>query len=94
LINEPFNGDKRKSKEFCENVKAAFELIDADKYDLFFKYVRTRITDEAKAKLLVRQNAFVWASVRAVLQEHYAARRTLDFYACAMFNARQVKHET
>jgi hypothetical protein len=94
LIDEPFSGDKRKSKEFCDNVEAAFGLIDPDKYDLFYKYVRTRITGETKAKLLVRQDADDWASIRAVLKEHYATRRTLDVYACAMFNARQARHET
>ncbi|PNF23780.1 hypothetical protein B7P43_G16801 [Cryptotermes secundus] len=94
LVAEPFSGDKRKLKEFCENVDAAFGLINPDKYDLFYKYVRTRITGEAKAKLLVRQDADDWASVKAILKEHYATRRTLDFYACAMFNARQAKHET
>ncbi|PNF39993.1 hypothetical protein B7P43_G15585 [Cryptotermes secundus] len=94
LVAEPFSGDIRKLKEFCENVDAAFGLINPDKYDLFYKYVRTRITGEAKAKLLVRQDADDWASVKAILKEHYATRRTLDFYACAMFNARQAKHET
>jgi hypothetical protein len=93
LMVEPFSGDKRKLKEFCENVEAAYELIDPDKYDLFYKYVCTRITGEARAKLLVRQDADDWASVKAVLKDHYATKRTLDFYACAMFNARQSKHE-
>jgi hypothetical protein len=63
-------------------------------YDLLYKYVRTRITGEAKAKLLVRQDVDDWDSVKAVLKEHYATIRRLDFYACAMFNARQAKHET
>jgi hypothetical protein len=94
LIAEPFSGDKRKLKEFCENVEAAYELIDPDKYDLFYEYVLTRVTGEARAKLLVRQDADVWTSVKAVLEEHYATKRTLDVYACAMFNARQAKHET
>jgi hypothetical protein len=74
--------------------RGSFELIDPDKYDLFYKYVRTRITGEAKAKLLVRKDADDWDSVKAVLKEHYATRRILDFYACAMFNVRQAKHET
>jgi hypothetical protein len=94
LVAEPFSLDKRKIKEFCENVQSTFELIYPYKYVLFYKYVRTRITDEAKAKLLVRQDADDWASVKAVLKEHYAARRTLDLYACAIFNARKAKHET
>jgi hypothetical protein len=94
LVAEPFSGDKSKLKEFCENVEAAFGIIDPEKYNLFYKYVRTRIPGEAKAKLLVRQDADDWASVKAVLKVHYATKRTLDFDACAMFNARQAKHET
>jgi hypothetical protein len=38
LVTEPFSRNKRKLKEFCENVEAAFGLIDSDKYDLFYKY--------------------------------------------------------
>jgi hypothetical protein len=94
LVAEPFSGDKRKLKEFCENVEAAFGLIDPDKYDLFYKYIRTCITGEAKAKLLVRQDADDLAGVKAVLKEHSATRRTLDFYTCTMSNARQTKHES
>jgi hypothetical protein len=30
LVAEPFSDDKRKLKEFCENVEAAFGLIDPD----------------------------------------------------------------
>jgi hypothetical protein len=68
LVAEPFSGEKRKLKEFCENAESAFELIDPDKYVLFYKYVRTSITGEAKVKLLVRQDADDWASVKAILK--------------------------
>jgi hypothetical protein len=71
------------------NIEAAYQLIDPDKYDLFYKYVRTQITGESRAKLLVRQDADDWDSFKAVLKEQYATKRT-----CAMFNARQSKHET
>jgi hypothetical protein len=93
-IAESFSGDKRKLKEFCENVEAAYELIDPDKRDLFYKYVRTRVTGEARAKLMARQDAYDRASDKVVFKEGYATKRTLDFHACAMFNARQAKHET
>jgi hypothetical protein len=65
------------------------ELIDPDKYDLFYKYVRRRTTGEATGKLFVGQAAAAWVSVKAVMNEHYATKRTLDFYACAMYNVRQ-----
>jgi len=31
--------------------------------------------------------------VKAILEENYATRRTLDYYACKMFSARQGKNE-
>jgi hypothetical protein len=77
LIAEPFNGDRRKLKEFCKNVELAFGLTDGEKYDLFYKYVRTRITREAKAELRIRQDADDWASVKAVLKEQGAIRTFL-----------------
>jgi hypothetical protein len=44
LVAEPFSGNKRKLREFCENVEAAFGLIDPEKYNLFHKYIRTLTT--------------------------------------------------
>jgi hypothetical protein len=32
--------------------------------------------------------------VKAILEENYATRRTLDYYACKMFSARQDKNES
>lgn len=40
------------------------------------------ITREAKAKLLVRQDANDWASVKAVLKEHCAIGRTFSLLLC------------
>jgi hypothetical protein len=37
LIAHPFDGDKRKLREFIENVDVAFELVDPNKHDVFFK---------------------------------------------------------
>nr|CAD7571652.1 unnamed protein product [Timema californicum] len=73
LIPESFNGDKRKLREFVENVEAAFDLVNPVSHP----------------KLLVRTATDTWEDVRDVLEENYAIRRTLDFYACCMFNARQ-----
>jgi hypothetical protein len=54
LINQPFNGDKRKLKEFIDNVSTAFELVRPEQHDLLLKSVKTKITGEARSKLLVR----------------------------------------
>ena len=34
------------------------------------------------------------AFVKGILEENFAVRRTLDFYACKMFSARQEKYES
>ena len=55
--------------------------------------METKITGDARSKLIVRDLANTWALVKGILEENYAVRRTLDFYACRMFNARQEKGE-
>jgi len=56
--------------------------------------VKTKITEDAKSKLFVRDLTHTWALVNGILEENYAVRRTIDFYACRMFSARQEKEET
>jgi hypothetical protein len=34
LITQPFDGDKRKLKEFIENVDVVFELVDPRKHEV------------------------------------------------------------
>ena len=41
---------------------------------------------------MVRDLTRTWALVKSILEENYAIRRTLDFYACKMFSARQEKY--
>jgi hypothetical protein len=38
---------------------------------------------------MVRDLTHIWGLVKGILEENYAARRTLYYYACRMFNARQ-----
>lgn len=94
LIAEPFGGDKKKLREFCDTVHAAYSLVNPEKYDLLYKFVRTKITGEDKSKILARQDVLDWESAKAALHENYATKRTLDFYACKIFNARQEKYES
>jgi hypothetical protein len=54
LINQPFDGDKRKLKEFVDNVTTAFELLNPNDHDLLLKFVKTKITRKGRSKLLVR----------------------------------------
>jgi hypothetical protein len=43
---------------------------------------------------MVRDLTHRWELVKAILEENYATRRTLDYYACKMFSARQGKMES
>ena len=94
LIAHPFDGDKRKLREFIENVDVVFELVDPSKHDILLKFVKAEITGDARSKLMVRDLTHSWELVKAILEENYATRRTLDYYACKMFSARQSKGES
>jgi len=71
----------------------AFELVNPLKHDILLKFVKTKITGDARSKLIVRDLTHTWALVKVILEENYPVRRTLDFYACRMFSARQEKGE-
>ena len=94
LICHPFDGDKRKLREFIENVDVAFELVHPNKHEILLKFVKTKITGDARSKLMVRNLTHTWALLKGILEKNYAVRRTLDFYACKMFSARQEKYES
>jgi hypothetical protein len=94
LITHPFDGDKKRLREFIENVDVAFELVHPNKHDILLKFVKTKITGDARSKLIVRDLTHTWALVKGILEENYAVRRTLDYYACRMFSARQERGES
>ena len=80
--------------EIKENVDLVFELVDPSKHDVLLKFVKAKITGEARSKLMVRDLTHSWELVRAILEENYVTRRTLDYYACKMFSARQSRNES
>jgi hypothetical protein len=43
---------------------------------------------------MVRDLIHSWKLVKAILEENYATRLTMDYYACKMFSARQGKSES
>ncbi|KAJ8885358.1 hypothetical protein PR048_011555 [Dryococelus australis] len=94
LINEHFSGDKKMLKEFIKNVEAAFELVNPDDREKLLKFVKAKITGDAKAKLLARTSSNKWQGIKDILEENYSVRSTLDFYACRMFSAPQGKSES
>ena len=52
------------------------------------------MTGDARSKLMVRDLTHTWALVKGILEENYAVRCTLDYYACKMFSARREKNES
>ena len=56
--------------------------------------MKTKITGDARSKLMVRDLTHTWALVKGILEENYAIMRTLDFYACKIFSACQEKYES
>jgi hypothetical protein len=42
LITHPFDGDKKRLKEFIENVDVEFELEDPRKHEVLLKFVKQR----------------------------------------------------
>ena len=89
LIRQPFDGDRRKLKEYVDNVTTAFELVKPNEHDLLLKFDKTKITGEPRSKLLVKEITSTSCDVKQILEENYAVRRTLDYYACRMVTSRQ-----
>jgi hypothetical protein len=82
LITHPFDRNKKTLREFIENVDVAFELVHPSKHNILLKFVKTKITGDARSKLIVRVLTHTWALFKGILEENYAVRRTLDYYAC------------
>jgi len=78
LTAQPFNGNKRKLREFIENMDVAFELVHPNKHETLLKFVKTKITGDARSKLIVRDLTHTWELVRGILEENYATWRTMD----------------
>ena len=81
-------------REFIENVDVAFELVHPNKHEILLKFVKMKITGDARSNLIVRDLTHTWALVKGILEENYAVRRTLDFYGCRMFSSRQERGES
>ncbi|KAJ8882294.1 hypothetical protein PR048_014096 [Dryococelus australis] len=87
-IAQPFNGSKGKLREVLDNVDTAFDLVHPDKHSVLLKFIKSKIVG-GKSKLLARERTGTWEDMKEILEENYATRRTIDYYACRLFNARQ-----
>jgi hypothetical protein len=88
LISTTFNGNPKQLREFCEGVEAARQVVHPLQHPLLLKFIESKITGEAKDRLLARAERHTWEQVKSILEENYAVRRTLEYYAR---NKHQVK---
>jgi hypothetical protein len=89
LIPKPFDGNPIELREFIQNVESTYEVVDPLDHDLLFKFVCAKIAGEAKTKLLARTHLDNWEQAKAVLEENYSVRRTLDYHAHKAFTSKQ-----
>jgi len=81
LTPKQFTGNPVDLREFIQNVEAPYEVVEPANYSFLFKFVSAKIGGEAKTKLLARTHVHNWEQAKALLQEKYSVRRTLDYYA-------------
>jgi len=94
LISKQFTGNPVELREFIKKVEAAYDVDEPVNCSLLFKFVCGKIGGEAKTKLLARTRVKNWEQAKAVLEENYSLRRTLDYYAHKAFNIKQRANET
>jgi hypothetical protein len=87
LIPKSFDGNPKCLREFCEGVEAARQVVHPTKHPLLLKFIESKITGEAKDRLLAREQ------VKAILEENYAFKRTLEYYASLLLTAKQGNSE-
>jgi hypothetical protein len=93
LIPRTFNGNPKHLREFCEGVEAARQVVHPLQRPLLLKFIESKITGEAKDMLLSRTERNSWGQIKAILEENYAVRRTLEYYAGLLFTTKQGMNE-
>jgi SMC interacting uncharacterized protein involved in chromosome segregation len=94
LIPKSFDGNPKHLREFCEGVEAAIQVVHPTKQQLLLKFIESKISGEAKDRLLARTERNTWEQIRAILEENYAVKRTLEYYAGMLFTTKQGMTET
>jgi hypothetical protein len=94
LIPRSFDGNPAELREFIQNVESTYDIVNPLDFELLFKFVCAKIAGEAKTKLLTRTHVDNWDQARAVLEENYSVRRTLDYHAHKAFSSKQGQFET
>jgi hypothetical protein len=89
LNQRNFDGNPKYLREFCEGVESARQVVHPTKYPLLLKFIESKITGEAKDRLLARTERNSWEQIKSILEENYAVKRTLEYYAGTLFTAKQ-----
>ena len=66
LISTTFNGNPIQLREFIEGVEA---VIHPSQHPLLLKFIESKITGEAKDRLLARSERHTWAQIKLILEE-------------------------
>jgi hypothetical protein len=67
LIPKSFDGNPKYLREFCEGVEVAKQVVHPTEYPLLLKFIESKITGEAKDRLLARAERNTWEQVKDVL---------------------------
>ena len=89
LISTTFSGNPKQLREFIEGVEAARQVVHPSQHPLLLKFIESKITGEAKDRLLARSERNTWEQIKSILEENYAVRRTLEYYASVLFTTKQ-----
>jgi hypothetical protein len=94
LISRTFDGNPKHLREFCEGVETARQVVHPAKHPLLLKFIESNISGKAKDRLLARTERNTWEQIRAILEENYTVKRTLEYYAGILFTTKQGTNET
>jgi hypothetical protein len=94
LIPRQFEGNPSELRQFILNVESTYEVVHPLDSELLFKFVCAKIRGEAKTKLLARTHLDNWEQAKAVLEENYCVKRTLDYHAHKAFTSKQGPYES
>jgi hypothetical protein len=94
LIPRNFDGNPKQLREFCEAVESARQVVHPTKHPLLLKFIESKITGDAKDRLLARSERNTWAQIKSILEENYSVKRTLEYYASLLFTSKQGYSET
>lgn len=94
LIPQNFDGNPKNLRAFIEGADAACQVTRPSKHPLLVKFIESKITGDAKDRLLARTERHTWAQIKQILEENFAVRRTLEYYAGILFTSKQGATET